>query len=446
MAIVSLIFHLQRNFRSMKHIQYTIFIIIALCSLHCSNPFDKEFQHIEDYYVRTLSMTCVNKYKPLIGDAAPGDTIIINAYYAGEKVHNSTWKMSIIGDAYYNHMLANFTNECFNPIETISFCDSISHLRIHDSTLHHDRVSLSVIVPENCIETCKNISDSWLTHQYSLKTINDSIINSITRKNATELIYRSLSIDSIFFLGISPDSSHVATILGDLPNIEKLIHTYSQTEKLPYFTSYIHMLQIFVSILQTQIVIYSQVNLVYRSGFRINIRYNSIFRSDALKKILGQAFNPVIWNIALSKIKGEHEHIGNKPVNIQYLLGPDAPTDTISVQSGYSYFLSAMKLQSDDEPLWTVFYSRPLWLFSNDTYLPNVASEQLVQIPYYQNWNPKLIPPAHTGMKMFTIWHSVDLYSKYQKLYQTDKTLYNQIPTFTHGFFEGRGVFKYDNK
>jgi hypothetical protein len=278
----------------MKTTVVTIFIMCVLLWTGCVD-FPTSYSRIESDKPRLLDFI----YEP--PDAAPGDTVLLKAIFAGKTVtpDQCTWEMStkMIINEYYIYNAEDTIPLKITPVD-YSFSDRTS------------TVAFTFVVPENVIEESSIVPERWTDNlpEYYHSLIPESF-RSLSKHSVCSMLSGNFSVESL------PEEID-ASLLPFLPALFQC------------FTTPIH--------------IYCTLDKGHTIQSILNVRYNSRFSSIPELNVPVNR-NPSIDSIGVYSV-AEEELEQFDPENSDYSFTRqilDKDTNTVPIVTGRSYFLQA---------------------------------------------------------------------------------------------------------
>jgi len=299
----------------MNRVKKTIQWTVALCTglLFCA-PFPTTYERIESDRVRLLDFTYKNVADSTLCEFAPGDTVLLEAYFAGKEVSSIDWDVStdVVIDAYGEDSAFNV-----RPLAELNTRDTVI-TRAGFSRLSK-YVSFTFVVPEDIFLTSRTLQSAQVDEVLSQLDISQSeIVSAIQLLAATPVDQRE-------------------TVLG--PQL------YGQLE--PFIPNILQLTTIPVRI-------FAKVNSVYSIKSDISVRYNRFFtdfenvfvnrnprlRFFGLWKVAG-TIDPTIYASDLDSKDTTFVFFSDGTPGDLYSGGVVCTHDTIEIDTGYSYYLVA---------------------------------------------------------------------------------------------------------
>lgn len=362
----------------MKRMALFISLLLAGCGLEFPDRYDR----VDNDRVRPLAFVFDNRG---LAEGAPGDTVDLHAYFAGEEVNRIQWTIST------TVLLGSF------GVDT-----------------YYDVISLqSLVVPGSYMEYSGGLTDSvvfsfvlpWdiIRRKYEYVSTMGEILPSEVRDSVPPelLMVKPVQvIDILDFLASRPDgvdSLMVDSMLRDIAG-----------EDAPDF------MPLLLQALSVTMKIFSYVNDKCKVESDFTIRYNSTIRY--LNSSVQVNRNPVIEWMKLYKVRGS-SLLSFHPVKDASLV--DAVydlkgvfSDTVLIEDGYSYFLIpdpgtasldyGMSMTSGSLRPETFHHE---WFYRNDYPPAGQDHDKLLMIQRTPgSKDVKLLPPLDRRAKHFSLW------------------------------------------
>ncbi|NLG18121.1 MAG: hypothetical protein GX556_12385 [Fibrobacter sp.] len=363
----------------MKHV---VVLIISLFLAGCGLEFPDRYDRVDNDRVRPLVFVYDNKG---LAEGAPGDTVTLHAYFAGEPARNIQWTIlpamlvrAFGVDAYRDTI----------PLQSIVVAESYAQY----SGGLTDSAVISLMIPRDIIRNeFANVSTigSLLPLQVR-ESVPDKLLNVSPVK----------VIDMLDFLASRPpgvDSSVVDSAL-------KALAGENASDHIPFL---LQALSVTMKVLST-------VNDKYKVESLFTIRYNSAV--SYLNSTVPVNRNPVIEWSRLYKVKGtsvnSFDPAKNASLVDQVYSMDEVYRDTVVIEDGYSYFLAAdsgthsldygMSMNSGQMSQESFIYE---WFYRNDDFLESADPEKLIVLEKSPGSKfVKLLPPIDRRMKHFSLW------------------------------------------
>jgi hypothetical protein len=299
----------------------TLTILGAILLLQCSS-FQDRYDRIEPSVIRPIGFV----YDPY-AEGAPGDTIHLHAYFAGDTVVSSTWQLS------YDFLQAATGNGDtvlnYAPLPIFGVTGNLP-----------DSMDFFFVIPDTTFYLTQAIPQQSLS---ALKASLPAGMGSMTQQSLAGFL-RSLG----------------AVNLNDTPAVLTFLQVWGPTLGIAASSpaaldSLGAIAEKVVSVFSVQGVILANVTAKDGSQLQVRgqftIRYNSHFRNTPLDTIIPVAQNPVMHWVGVYAIKNNSvtgfapgDSILAGRYTPQYLyndLSPVAISDTILIDTGYTYFFGA---------------------------------------------------------------------------------------------------------
>jgi hypothetical protein len=281
-------------------------ILLSQCT-----PWPTRFEEIDGHRPRVLDFVFQNYRDTTLCEFAPGDTVLLKAYFAGQPVQSLLWQAS------FNVLMTDLGQDTAVDIEALA--------------------PLSVSVPGE-VDSC--FSEGVYCARFAFRIPPD-----ILHRNA--LIKQAVAgMPLVGGISLDPD-----TMLNLLDAFAAMPPGQRAALGGPIYDSLKSHGADLLQLLTAKVRIFATVNGIHRSQSDLTVRYNRLFTDlDGV----GVNRNPVIHYIAIHKVKGEAGpsfgpgDLGAADTTfLLYLAGqPDAGLmgpnivagDTILLDSGYTYF------------------------------------------------------------------------------------------------------------
>ena len=357
--------------------------VLVLFFVGCGVNFPTRYDRIDNDRVRFPAFVYDNKG---FAEGAPGDTVELRAYFAGEPQKTTKWTIST------TVFLGSFGTDTF--ADTVSLQNFIIPGTYKEySGGVSDSVVFSFAVPAdiirnkfNNIETIGSLIPADMRNSLPsefLKLKPVEVINILNILSSAPLNIDSVSVDSI-----------LKVLTGD--------STGSVREMFPV------LLQIFSVTMR----IFAVVNDEFKVESDFTVRYNSGL--SYLGSAIPVNHNPVIDWVRLYKIRGSRRSFDITRdlslVDSIYEMGGD--DDTIFIEDGCSYFLVAdsgtasidrgVSLTSGSLSQEIFNYE---WFYRNDDSFPDQKIDNLLVLQSIPGSNnTRLLPSVDKRMEHFSIW------------------------------------------
>jgi len=366
-------------------------LLTTVVLLFSCTQFPTQFGYIGPEYVQTVGFV----FSPL-AEGAPGDTMHMTAYFAGQPVHTFACSLSA---QYTLSMYGNDTAVNFKPLNDLN------------ATFGPDSISLSFPIPQNFFAAGGQLIQSLL----------NAFPDSTKAK---------LGLDSVSLKGVSP--SQLPLVVGAFLTSTNFSTVDTATAKL-----IAHLAEV----LSGQMVLHLAVNGGYTIIRNITVRYNSHINGNPYVYV---NHNPNPKWLAIYKVKntGKYSfdptvHTGSDTLICLYkdsalspdkIGGPKLFTDTVLIDTGFSYYAmgdtgifiydsvtpSGSHITATDTTLDKSFsfenmitYERYsyLWFYEPDSTTPvGVKPENSVIIGNSRDYYSSFSPPLDTVIHNVDIW------------------------------------------
>ncbi len=354
-------------------------IMTGILFLVGCTSFPTSYDRIESDKVRLLDFI----YEP--AEAAPGDTVLLKAVFAGAPVSDEDldWRIS------YKVVRNNYGVDTAFDIRP--FINRI--IEPFDFSTRTSTVAFKFVIPENVIAESPMIPSDW-----------SSIIGSgsgIAIPEELKNVTKEQLISSI---------EAIADSLDNNPSFGTQLFT-SEPEMISALPA---MLQF----LTAKIRIFARIKGGYEIESDYSVRYNS-----RLAEIPGIPVNhnPIIDSAGVYKVRGEGRLTYDPKENIHEFVrlasssDPDSVTE-IMIDTGFTYFVVAFTSNTDQSLTlegvpsgrWSTEVINTMWYYSqDDSQTQNVTSSEYLNIVNMKNEICELYPPKDARIKDFTVWLEV---------------------------------------
>jgi hypothetical protein len=299
----------------------SIAVIGAVLLLQCSQ-FPDRYDRIESTVIRPIGFV----YDPY-AEGAPGDTIHLHAYFAGDTVVSSTWQLS------YNVLQA-----ASGSLDTISGYAPLPYFGLTGNL--PDSMDFYFIIPDSAFYLTRAITQKALA---GLKNSLPSAMAGMTQQG---------------FAGFL--SALGAVNINDTPAVAAFLQTWGPTLGIAAASpaamdSLIVVAGKVLSVFSVQGAILANVTAKNGAQLQVKgqftIRYNRHFQNTPLDTVIPVNHNPTMHWVGIYKIKNSgaagfspgDSILAGKYVP-QYLyddLFPATIADTVFIDTGYTYFFAA---------------------------------------------------------------------------------------------------------
>lgn len=292
----------------MKQVALFLLTMVTLLSISCSTS-PTVFENIEGNKVRTLDFVFKNIADTTLVEGAPGDTMLLYAYFAGEKVQSVSWSVS------WNVIKNQYDEDTAIDKHNLEFTEVL----LADSAFSNstDQVGIKFAVPTNLMSLHDWQNDPLIA---SSGMTPDSLIAIIELLSKTpQPLWGTLGAT----LGMSSDNLELLK-----QNLPKLL-----------------------SILSVHFRIFALVNNTYQVESTVSVRYNRLFKN--MENVYVN-HNPITHWTGIYKVKGANKTsfdpntmtsadtlVCLSTTNSSAMGSNTIFGDTLLVDKDYSYFLAA---------------------------------------------------------------------------------------------------------
>ncbi len=359
-----------------------VVLSVALFLAGCGLEFPDRYDRVDNDRVRPLAFVFDNKG---LSESAPGDTVTLHAYFAGEPAGNIQWTILpavLVGafgvDAYRDTI----------PLQSMIIAESFIQYSggLTDSAVFSFKVPEDIIRNEFAnVSTMGSLLPPQVRESVPEKLLNVSPVRVIDLLDL--LARRPPGVDS------SVADSALEVLAGE-----------NVSDHIP----------LLLQVLSVTMKVLSTVNDKYKVESIFTIRYNSAVRY--LNSTVPVNRNPVIEWSRLYKVKGSSvnsfDPAKNGSLVDQVYSMDEVYRDTVVIEEGYSYFLAAdsgtrsldygMSMNSGQLSQESFIYE---WFYRNDDFLESVDPEKLIVLEKSPGSKfVKLLPPIDRRMKHFSLW------------------------------------------
>jgi hypothetical protein len=357
-----------------------LLIVMVVCGVAClsCSHFPTQLGYIGDQYVQTVGFV----FTPL-AEGAPGDSIHLHAYFAGESVRTYACSIST------QYSITQYGSDTAINFKAVADPNAL---------MSPDSIVLSFVIPKNFFA-----GDSTLI-KAALRTFPDSV----------KVRFR---LDSTS-IGAIPDSL-LASAVGLF-----LVTTDFSTVDSAMCKQVAHLAEI----LSGQIELHLAVNGGYTITRNITVRYNSHIRNN---EFISVNSNPDPWWLAIFKVRNRKQLLfsladrtSDDTIFCLYtkdtsvVAGPKRFTDTIVIDTGFTYYMAGdsgivNNIDHRDSAYTNEGYFLPedysyLWFYLPDTTETNDRNPaNSISIGNGRNYYGSIAAPLDTAMHNFTIWARV---------------------------------------
>lgn len=357
----------------------SLFVVAAFCGTLCLSctQFPTQLGYIGEQYVQTVGFV----FTPL-AEGAPGDTIRLHAYFAGEPVHSYACSIStqFSMTQYGSDTAVNF-RPVFDPNAAVSL----------------DSINLSFVIPQDFFAAAGPLIKSIFA------TIPDSLM-------------------ALYGLDMAALNSVPPAQLASLIELFLTTTDFSTAD-----TSFCKQVAHLAELLSGQMVLHLAVNGGYTITRNITVRYNSHIQNNRFVFINK---NPDPWWIAIYKVKnrsrlffGPADLDSNDTMFCLYakdtslLAGPKRFTDTVLIDTGFTYYAAGdsgtVKGIDHRDSVYTnegAFIAEQysyLWFYQPDSGTADLNPQNSLSISNGRSYYSSLAPPLDTAIHNVTIWARV---------------------------------------
>jgi hypothetical protein len=356
-----------------------LLVVAAVCGLACLSctQFPTQLGYIGEQYVQTVGFV----FTPL-AEGAPGDTIHLHAYFAGEPVHSYACSIS-----------TQFSMTQYGSDTAVNFKPIIDPA----ATVSPDSINLSFVIPPDFFAAAGPLVKALLA------SVPDSL----------KALY---GLDTAVLNSVPP--AQLASVAGlFLTAID-----FSTAD-----TSFCKLAAHLAELLSGQMVLHLAVNGGYTITRNITVRYNSHIQNNRFVFINK---NPDPWWIAIYKVKnrsqlffGPADLDSNDTMFCLYakdtslLAGPKRFTDTVLIDTGYTYYAAGdsgiVKGIDHRDSVYTnegAFVPEQysyLWFYQPDSGTADLNPQNSLSISNGRGYYSSLAPALDTAIHNVTIWARV---------------------------------------
>lgn len=350
-------------------------LAVAAACLSCSQ-FPTQLGYIGEQYVQTVGFV----FTPL-SEGAPGDTIRLHAYFAGEPVHSYACSVS-----------TQFSMTQYGSDTAVNFKPVLDP----NATVSPDSINLSFVIPPDFFAAAGPLVKALLA------TIPDSL----------KALY---GLDSAALKSVPP--AQLASLAGQfLTAID-----YSTAD-----TSFCKLAAHLAELLSGQMVLHLSANGGYTIIRNITVRYNSHIRNNPYVFVNK---NPDPWWVGILKVRNRKQQLLSAferdsgdtifclyAKDTSVVAGPKRFTDTVVIDTGFTYYAAGDSgiaggmdhrdtVYTNEGVLIPEIYSY-LWFYQPDSGTADLNPQNSLTIDgrgYYAS----IAPPLDTAIHGVTIWARV---------------------------------------
>jgi|GEM_PF-4079133 hypothetical protein len=364
--------------KNLSHLKNLCAVLIG-CGIACLScaKFPTQLGYIGDQYVQTVGFV----FTPL-AEGAPGDTLHLHAYFAGEPVRSYACSLS-----------SQYSITALGSDTAINFKQLVDP----NATVAPDSISLSFVIPPDIF------AGSGPLIKAALATFPDSARTKY-------------GLDSASINRVPP--SQIASLVGLF-----LTTTDFSTVDSSLCQQIAHLSEI----LSAQIVLHLAVNGGYTITRNITVRYNSQIRNDPYVYVNR---NPDPWWIGILKVRNRKQQLlsvferdSGDTIFCLYakdtsvVAGPKRFTDTVVIDTGFTYYAAgdsgiASGIDHRDSSYTNEGVLIPevynyLWFYQPDSGTADLNPQNSLSIGNGRGYYSSMVPPLDTAMHNFTIWARV---------------------------------------
>jgi hypothetical protein len=357
-----------------------LLVVAAGCSiafLSCSK-FPTQLGYIGDQYVQTVGFV----FTPL-AEGAPGDSIHLHAYFAGEAVRTYACSIS-----------TQYSVTQYGSDTAINFKAVVDP----NAVVSPDSIVLSFVIPQNFFA-------------------GDSVLVKATLSTLPDSEKARYGLDSASINRVPP--SQLASAVGLFLTTTDFSTVDSATRK-----QVAHLAEI----LSGQIEMHLAVNGGYTITRNITVRYNSHIRNN---EFISVNSNPDPWWLAIFKVRNRKQLLfsladrnSDDTIFCLYakdtslVAGPKRFTDTVVIDTGFTYYMAGdsgivNNIDHRDSAYTNEGYFLPedysyLWFYQPDTTETDDRNPaNSISISNGRSYYGSIAAPLDTAMHNFTIWARV---------------------------------------
>jgi hypothetical protein len=385
--------------------------------IHCTNPFESQLERI-DSFIRTLSFTYTNHRDSTLAEAAPGDTVTVHAYFAGDTAHRVEWYIAY-GDSMWGSdkkpISMNAHENIMNTSRAIS--DSLV-TRADIDTLVHDRATATFLVDPHIMRTNSYIEQRWE------QVLSENKLDALPREfhdlgidEVVMFIETALALDSMVNDGaqIEELTDRVLVLLENVPALQFYFERQVSSYDLDYaLAQYYQLVTALIGYFTLPVTVFTVVDDIYYSRSTYTIRYHSRIVTDTLAAYgILPSKNPVVDRIVCTRTPGIGAQYQPDSIFVLYDRSDQSVTDTILIDTDNTYHLVALaRPQTVDLPdnidadsigaeQVTVYQ----WFYHTKGDMTDTPSDRLMQLKgILHSHFVEFVPPRRIQMDSFTLW------------------------------------------
>ena len=356
----------------------SLFAVVSGCSIVCLSctQFPTQLGYIGDQYVQTVGFV----FTPL-AEGAPGDTIHLHAYFAGEPVRSYACSIS-----------TQYSITHYGSDTAINFKPVIDP----NASVSPDSINLSFVIPQDFFAGAGPLIKSMLA------TIPDSV-------------------RSLYGLGAAAVNSVPPAQLASLFGLFLTTTDFSAVD-----TSFCKLVAHLAELLSGQMVLHCAVNGGYTITRNIVVRYNSRIRND---RYIFVNRNPDPWWVGILKVRNRKQQLLSAferdsgdtifclyAKDTSVVAGPKRFIDTVVIDTGFTYYAAGDSgiasgidhrdsVYTNEGVFIPEIYSY-LWFYQPDSGTTDLNPQNSLTINgrgYYSS----IAPPLDTAIHNVTIWARV---------------------------------------
>ncbi|HUI91459.1 MAG TPA: hypothetical protein VLX68_04335 [Chitinivibrionales bacterium] len=356
----------------------TLSVAAAACGMFLScTQFPTQLGYIGGQYVQTVGFV----FTPL-AEGAPGDTLHLHAYFAGEPVSSFACSLS-----------TSYSITAFGSDTAVNFKPLVDPA----ARLTPDSIALSFTIPQDFFAAAGPVVVAALA----------TIPNSVRAQ---------FGLDSASLASVPP--AQLASLAGsflttvDFSSADSTLS--KQAEKL-------------AELLSGQIVLHLAVNGGYTITRNVTVRYNAHVRND---KYVFVNKNPDPWWIGILKVRNRKRQLlsvfERDSTDTMFCLyardtsavaGPKRFTDTVLIDTGFTYYAAGDSGIAEGNDHRDSSYTNEgafepeiysyLWFYQPDSGTTDLNPQNSLSIGNGRDYYSSMATPLDTAMHNFTLWARV---------------------------------------
>jgi hypothetical protein len=299
----------------------TFAAVAALAGFACQQ-FPTRYERIDPDALRSTGFT----YSPY-AEGAPGDTIRVRGYFAGQGVVSVAWKMS------YNHVFDIYgRSDTVLDLFDLPAAGSVSYLP--------DSADISFAVPDSVYYLTKGISRQVLD---TLRAMLPQSMHQMTQQDFASLLQDMAGIDFNDPLSAGPFLQKWGTVMGGTAGDPSELQVIAPAAALVLKALTIP------AVIIADVMTDGGVRLRIRGDF--TIRYNRRYQNTPFASFVPVNNNPTLRWIGMYAVKGKNI-MNFSPADPAFAgkftltyfhneFFPDSVHDTVLIDTGYTYFVAA---------------------------------------------------------------------------------------------------------